>query len=71
MVFFGRWDEVRAAVDAKSRQRQGAHALADGLHLTEENLVLGPAEVLRLAVIDGVMEMRLFGARVMLGNVES
>jgi transposase InsO family protein len=69
--FFGRWDEVRAAVDALSRRRQGAHALAGDLHLTEEILPAAPAEVLRLAIIDGVMEIRLFGARVKLGKVES
>jgi hypothetical protein len=69
--FFGRWDEVRAVIDAQSRQRQGASALAGDLHLTEETLAHGPAEVLRLALIDDVMEMRLFGARVKLGRVES
>jgi hypothetical protein len=69
--FFGRWDEVRAAIDAQSRKRQGASALAAGLPLTEEVLTDAPAEVLRLAVVDGVMEMRLFGARVKLGKVES
>ena len=67
--FFGRWDEVRAAIDARSRQRQGAHALADLHAVTEE--ILAPAEVLRLVLVDGVMELRLFGARVRLGKIES
>jgi len=66
--FFGRADEVRAVIDARSRQRQGAHALADGIPLTEE--ILAPAEVLRLVLVDGVMELRLFGARVRLGTLE-
>jgi transposase InsO family protein len=69
--FFGRWDEVRAAIDAQSRKRQGASALTAGLPMTEEVLAHAPAEVLRFAVVEGVMEMRLFGARVELGKVES
>ena len=69
--FFGRWNEVRAAIDAQSRKRQGASALAQGLPLTEEIVAHAPAEVLRLAVVEGIMEVRLFGARVKLGKVES
>jgi len=69
--FFGRWEEVRAAVDAQSRKRQAAAMLTTNLPLTEEILHPGPAEVLRLVLVDGVMELRLFGARVVLGKVES
>jgi transposase InsO family protein len=69
--FFGRWEQVRDAIEAQSRQRQAATVLTTDLPLTEEILSPGPAEVLRLAVVDGVMELRLFGARVVLGKVES
>jgi transposase InsO family protein len=68
--FFGRWEAVRAAIDAQSRKRQAAASLTTGLPLTEEILHPGAAEVLRLTLLDGVMEMRLFGARLVLGKIE-
>lgn len=72
--YFGRADRVLAAIDAISRGRQGAqwHRSAAGGPV-EEVLVdapNAPLEVLRLVVLDGVMELRFCGARVRLGRVE-
>jgi len=73
--FFGRADRVLATIDAISRGRQGAQwqrAIAGGP--VEEVLVDSadaPLEVLRLVVLDGVMELRFCGARVRLGRVET
>jgi transposase InsO family protein/transposase-like protein len=77
--FFGRADRVLAAVDAVSRKRQGAAALlaAPGAGATAPLEELGsaetgaPLEVLRLVVLDGVMELRFCGARVRLGALET
>jgi putative transposase len=72
--FFGRGDQVLAAIDAISRRRQGALAmpLAEGAPFEE---ILGirtgaPLEVLRLVIEDGRMELRFCGARVTLGQIE-
>lgn len=72
--FFGRADRVLAAIDAISRGRQGAEAmaLAKGAPF-EEALGIrtgAPLEVLRLVIDDGQMELRFCGARVRLGMVE-
>lgn len=71
--FFGRADQVLAAIDAASRNRQGtiAQRLAAGAPVEE---VLGlqrraPLEVLRLVLADGHLELRFLGARVVLGPV--
>lgn len=73
--FFGRADRVLAAIDAISRRRQGALSLtARPGGVVEEALAAGdgaPLEVLRLVVLDGVMELRFCGSRVRLGRVES
>lgn len=59
-----------AVVDAVSRKRQGALSrLAPGGAPTEENGTGAPLEVLRLVIVDGVMELRFCGARVVLGRV--
>ena len=69
--FYGRADQVLATVDAISRKRQGAYAqLAVAGAPIEEAGVGGPLEVLRLVLVDGVMELRFCGARVRLGAVE-
>ena len=72
--FFGRADQVLAAVDAVSRQRQGALALlgpAGGAFEELSSTAAGaPLEVLRLVLVDGAMELRFCGARVPLGVVE-
>ena len=71
--YFGRADLVLAAIDAASRNRQGAIAqrLSAGAPVEE---VLGlqrraPLEVLRLVLADGHLELRFLGARVVLGPV--
>jgi transposase InsO family protein/transposase-like protein len=72
--FFGRADKVLATIDAVSRKRQGAHALlAPTGGPLEEISATGagaPMEVLRLVLVDGVMELRFCGARVALGAVD-
>jgi len=72
--FFGRADKVLAAIDAVSRKRQGALQLvapAGGVLEELSGASTGsPLEVLRLVIIDGVMELRFCGARVTLGAVE-
>jgi transposase InsO family protein len=72
--FFGRGDQVLAAIDGISRRRQGASAMAltDGAPF-EEILDIrtgAPLEVLRLVIEDGRMELRFCGARVTLGQIE-
>lgn len=73
--FFGRADRVLAAIDAISRRRQGALSLtASPGGVVEEALSArdgAPLEVLRLVVLDGVMELRFCGSRVRLGRVET
>lgn len=72
--FFGRADKVLAAIDAVSRRRQGALSLVAPAGGAIEELSSAangsPLEVLRLVVVDGVMELRFCGARVSLGPVE-
>jgi putative transposase len=72
--FFGRADQVLAAVNALSRKRQGALAQSAPAGSPAEEILSAragaPFEVLRLVLIDGVMELRFCGARVKLGRVE-
>jgi transposase InsO family protein len=72
--FFGRADHILSAIDAISRKRQGALALLSTPGSPIEELASesagAPLEVLRLVLIDGVMELRFCGARVRLGRVE-
>lgn len=72
--FFGRWEAVREHVEAASRRRQGAVAAAGNSSrdpfITEEGIPDGPAEVLRLVVSRGRMELRFLGHRVELGEVK-
>jgi hypothetical protein len=70
--FFGRADHLLARIDAISRGRMAAFAARNGglAAPIEETLTAcsgAPLEVLRLVVLDGVMEMRFCGARVRLG----
>jgi len=72
--FFGRADQVLARIDAISRGRIAALAARNGgpAAPVEETLTGAsgaPMEVLRLVILDGVMEMRFCGARVRLGPV--
>jgi putative transposase len=71
--YFGRADRVLARVDAISRKRQGALAVTApaGASLDDGADGAAPMEVLRLVLVDGVMELRFCGARVRLGPVES
>jgi len=72
--FFGRADKVLATIDAVSRRRQGAHALLAPAGAVLEEIGAasagGPMEVLRLVLVDGVMELRFCGARIALGAVD-
>ena len=68
-------DRVLAAIDAISRRRQGALAMVSpaGAAVEEigEERSGAPLEVLRLAIVDGAMELRFCGTRVWLGRVET
>ena len=71
--FMGRADRVLAEVDAISRKRQGALTMTQTSAATVEEMFApatgAPLEVLRLMIVDGVMELRFCGARVRLGRV--
>jgi transposase InsO family protein len=70
--FFGRADQVLARIDAISRGRLAALAARGSgpEAVVDETLSAcsgAPLEVLRLVLLDGVMELRFCGARVQLG----
>jgi RNA-directed DNA polymerase len=70
--FFGRADRVLDLIDAISRKRQGVLEMTSRASISEElcNSKTGaPMEVLRLVIVDGVMELRFCGAKVRLGPV--
>jgi transposase InsO family protein len=69
--FFGRFREVKAAIEAQSRRRQGAALLQQSLQVTEEIAPADRVEVLRLMVVEGTLEIRFLGHRVRLGPIES
>jgi putative transposase len=69
--FFGRWEAVLAAVQAESRNRNGAGSLKANVRLLEELLPAERAEIVRLVAVDGQLELRFFGHRVRLGQIES
>jgi hypothetical protein len=72
--FFGRADVVLAHINAISRHRQGVLAQSSPSGSAIEELVPmrsgNPMEVLRLLLVDGTLELRFCGARVVLGQVE-
>ena len=72
--YFGRADQVLAKLDAISRQRNGARDQTGKTGAAVEEIGTAragaPMEVLRLAVVDGHMELRLCGAAVRLGPVQ-
>jgi transposase InsO family protein len=72
--FFGRADQVLARINALSRHRQGvlAESAPAGCAIEELGTMQAgsPMEVLRLTLVDGVLELRFCGARVVLGRVE-
>jgi transposase InsO family protein len=65
--FFARANKVRAALEARIRQRTAAPEPA-GAPL-EEAAAASPLEVLRVVMVDGNAELRVFGARVRLGAI--
>jgi len=67
--FFGRADRVLAHIDAVSRRRHGAMAMRAEDGSPVEELGEHALEVLRLVVVDGRMELRFCGSRVILGSV--
>lgn len=68
--FFGRWEQVKAQVDAVSRNRQGSQSFALSPRILEEiGGPEGPVEVLRLMVVEGRAEIRFLGHRIELGPV--
>jgi putative transposase len=69
--FFGRAREVKDAIEAQSRRREGGLALGDQVLVTEEIPAGNRVEVLRLMVVEGELELRFLGHRVKLGRVES
>ena len=72
--FFGRADQVLARINALSRHRQGVLAESAPAGCAIEELATtragSPMEVLRLTLVDGAMELRFCGARVVLGQVQ-
>lgn len=73
--FMGRADLVLSQVEAVSRKRHGTLAMAQPTGSVLEEMFApatgAPLEVLRLTIVDGVMELRFCGARVRLGRVLS
>lgn len=73
--YFGRADRVLAHIDALSRRRQGAlqqgSTNVDPIEEITAQDAGTPMEVLRLIIVDGQMEVRLCGARVVLGPVQN
>jgi transposase InsO family protein len=67
--FFGRADRVLAHIDAVSRRRNGAHAVDADAGAPLEEIGARALEVLRLVIVDGQMELRLCGSKVILGSV--
>lgn len=72
--FFGRADRVLDRINALSRHRQGVLAQSSPSGGVIEELAAmsegSPMEVLRLIIIDGTLELRFCGARVVLGQVQ-
>ncbi|HLB81298.1 MAG TPA: DDE-type integrase/transposase/recombinase [Dongiaceae bacterium] len=70
--FFGRWSEVAAQMDALSRGRQGALALAGDRRLSVEPPAPGERAVcLQLVIAGDVAELHFLGRRIRLGHVEA
>jgi len=65
--FFGRAERVRAAIEARIRQRTAAPEPAGAP--VEEAASGSSTEVLRVVLVDGNAELRVFGARVRLGAI--
>lgn len=63
--FFGRWEQVRAEVEDRARQRP----LGSDPRVVEERLAGGPVEVLRLMVVGDRLEFRWLGHVAVLGTL--
>jgi transposase InsO family protein len=68
--YFGRWPEVLERINAVSRKRNDAPELSRSCSLIEEHVVDSPVEVVRLMVHEGKLELRLFGHKVVLGELQ-
>jgi putative transposase len=66
--FFGRWDEVRARIEAAARGRLAAGTPASNLF--EEEAAGCGVEVLRLMAVDDNLELRFLGHRIRLGTLD-
>jgi len=67
--FYGRADRVLSHIDAVSRRRHGALAMHTSDGAPFEEIGERAFEVLRLVIVDGQMELRLCGSKVILGSV--
>lgn len=67
--FFGRWPQVLDRINALSRKRNDAASLSSPL-MDDAFCTRSPVEALRLMIRDGKLELRFFGHRVVLGEVE-
>jgi hypothetical protein len=65
--FFGRWEEVRAEVEARARHRP----LGSDPQVVEERPAQGHAEVLRLMLVGDRLELRLLGHAAVLGTLKA
>jgi transposase InsO family protein/transposase-like protein len=69
--FFGRAEEVRARVEHACRRREAALLHQGGaLPVSEEPGAPGVVEALRLLVVDGKLEVRFLGHRLVLGPLQ-
>lgn len=66
--FFGRWEEVRGRIEAAARGRLAAGSPAPNLF--EEEAAGCGVEVLRLMAVDGNLELRFLGRRILLGTLD-
>ena len=73
--FFGRADQVLSKIDAISRKRQAVLSAGQAPGGPIEELFGkesgAPLEVLRLVTVNGVMELRFCGSKIVLGRIES
>lgn len=70
--YFGRWPEVLERINALSRGRNDhAAALGESAFTEECGDDMGPVELIRLLNNGGRLEIRLFGHRVVVGEIEA
>ena len=66
--FHGRWEQVRAKIEAAARGRLAAGTGETGLF--EEDAAGCAVEALRLVVVDDTLELRFLGHRICLGKLD-